>query len=54
MQPKQVEVIREEGEYFIISSGLQSQDQLITTLPEYPQPGLKVKIENNDTRLSTD
>ncbi len=54
MQPKQVKVIREEGEYFIISSGLQSQDQLITTLPEYPQPGLKVKIENNDTRLSTD
>lgn len=44
MQPKRVEILREEGAYFLISEGLENQDKLITTLPEYPQKGMKVKI----------
>jgi multidrug efflux system membrane fusion protein len=44
MQPQRVEVLREEGAYFLISEGLQNQDILVTTLPEYPQKGMKVKI----------
>lgn len=44
MQPKRVEILREEGAYFLISEGLEDQDKLITTLPEYPQKGMKVKI----------
>lgn len=44
MQPQQVEILREEGAYFLISEGLQNQDTLVTTLPEYPQKGMKVKI----------
>jgi RND family efflux transporter MFP subunit len=44
MQPQRVEIMREEGAYFLISEGLQNQDKLVTTLPEYPQKGMKVKI----------
>jgi RND family efflux transporter MFP subunit len=44
MQPQRVEILREEGAYFLISEGLQDQDTLVTTLPEYPQKGMKVKI----------
>lgn len=44
MQPKRVEILREEGAYFLISEGLEDKDQLVTTLPEYPQKGMKVKI----------
>jgi multidrug efflux system membrane fusion protein len=44
MQPQRVEILREEGAYFLISKGLQNQDKLVTTLPEYPQRGMKVKI----------
>jgi multidrug efflux system membrane fusion protein len=44
MQPQRVEILREEGAYFLISEGLQNQDILVTTLPEYPQKGMKVKI----------
>jgi len=44
MQPQRVEILREEGAYFLISEGLNNQDTLILTLPEYPQKGTKVKI----------
>ncbi|WP_297817806.1 efflux RND transporter periplasmic adaptor subunit [uncultured Paraglaciecola sp.] len=44
MQPQRVEILREEGAYFLISEGLNNQDTLILTLPEYPQKGMKVKI----------
>ncbi|MEG3757563.1 efflux RND transporter periplasmic adaptor subunit [Pseudoalteromonas carrageenovora] len=44
LEPRKVTVIREEGEYFYISSGLNADDQLVTTLPEYPQKGMPVKI----------
>jgi multidrug efflux system membrane fusion protein len=44
MQPQRVEILREEGAYFLISEGLKNQDKLVTTLPEYPQKGMKVKI----------
>lgn len=44
MQPQRVEILREEGAYFLISEGLQNEDKLVITLPEYPQKGMKVKI----------
>lgn len=44
MQPQRVEILREEGAYFLISEGLKNQDTLVMTLPEYPQKGMKVKI----------
>lgn len=44
LEKKQVEVIREEGEYFLLGDGLNSQDQVVLTMPEYPQVGMEVKI----------
>jgi membrane fusion protein, multidrug efflux system len=44
LEPRKVTVIREEGEFFYISSGLNAEDQLVITLPEYPQKGMPVKI----------
>ncbi|GAA70945.1 MULTISPECIES: efflux RND transporter periplasmic adaptor subunit [unclassified Pseudoalteromonas] len=44
LEPRKVKVIREEGEYFYISDGLEADDQLVVTLPEYPQKGMAVKI----------
>lgn len=44
LQAHSVEVIREEGSYFYISSGLKENDKLVMTLPEYPQNGMAVKV----------
>ncbi|MDT0581071.1 efflux RND transporter periplasmic adaptor subunit [Brumicola blandensis] len=45
---KNVEVVREEGTYFLISSGINEQDQVVMTLPEYPQNGMGVKLLGED------
>ncbi|GAA0856349.1 efflux RND transporter periplasmic adaptor subunit [Aliiglaciecola litoralis] len=44
LQPREVQVIREEGSFFIINSGIQHHDRIVMTLPEYPQKGMKVRI----------
>jgi RND family efflux transporter MFP subunit len=41
---KDVEVLREEGEFFILGKGLSESDKVVLTLPEYPQKGMEVKI----------
>ena len=48
LQPQRVEILREEGKYFLINEGVQEQDKLVTTLPEYPQKGMKVIIAEPD------
>ena len=53
LQPKQVQVLREEGEYFLINAGLDSQDKLVLTLPEYPQKGMEVKVANAEVTATT-
>ncbi|MDN3476279.1 efflux RND transporter periplasmic adaptor subunit [Pseudoalteromonas sp. APC 3355] len=50
LEPRKVTVIREEGEYFYISSGLNADDKLVITLPEYPQKGMQVKIAGGATK----
>ncbi|OLF72116.1 efflux transporter periplasmic adaptor subunit [Pseudoalteromonas haloplanktis] len=54
LEPRKVKVIREEGEYFYISDGLETNDKLVTTLPEYPQKGMAVKIAGLTETKSTD
>ncbi|KPH89649.1 hypothetical protein AMS57_15950 [Pseudoalteromonas undina] len=54
LEPRKVKVIREEGEYFYISDGLEANDKLVTTLPEYPQKGMAVKIAGLTETKSTD
>lgn len=44
LEPRTVAVLREEGEFFLIRDGLQSRDKLVTTVPEYPQKGMEVKV----------
>ena len=43
LESRQVTILREEGEYFLISAGLSDNDKLVMTVPEYPQKGLQVK-----------
>lgn len=54
LEPRKVKVIREEGEYFYISDGLEANDKLVTTLPEYPQKGMAVKIAGLTETKNTD
>ena len=44
LEAHDVEVIREEGSYFFISSGVEAEDRMVKTLPEYPQNGMEVKV----------
>ncbi|GAC33757.1 hypothetical protein GPLA_2863 [Paraglaciecola polaris LMG 21857] len=44
LQPKKVEILREEGAFLLISKGISDNDNIVTTLPEYPQTGMEVKI----------
>lgn len=44
LESRQVNVVREDGAYFLINDGLENDDQLVLTLPEYPQDGMQVKI----------
>jgi RND family efflux transporter MFP subunit len=50
---RDVQVIREEGDMFVIGSGINANDRVVTTLPEYPQQGMEVKIAGlNDVAKS--
>lgn len=44
LESRSVQVLREEGGSFLINGGLLPNDQVITTLPEYPQQGMRVKV----------
>lgn len=44
LKPKAVSILRDEGDFFLISAGLQEQDQIVMTPPEYPQAGMEVRI----------
>ena len=41
---RRVEVLREEADYFIVGNGLQNGDNLVLTIPEYPQKDMEVLI----------
>jgi len=51
LEAKQVQVIREEGEFFLVNQGLNNQDKLVVTLPEYPQKGMQVHIANSEASV---
>ena len=52
LEPRSVAVMREEGDFFLISDGLSNEDQVVTTLPEYPQNGMEVKLAAVDEDTS--
>ncbi|MBX2848699.1 MAG: efflux RND transporter periplasmic adaptor subunit [Acidiferrobacterales bacterium] len=51
LEPRSVAVMREEGDFFLISDGLSNEDKVVTTLPEYPQNGMEVKLAAVDDRI---
>ena len=51
LQANPVNIVREEGEYFLIDSGLQDNDNIVMTLPEYPQDGMAVKVVDGTDAL---
>jgi multidrug efflux system membrane fusion protein len=48
LKSHKVEVLREDGAFFMVSSGLSDEDRLVLTVPEYPQDGMLVKIAGTD------
>ncbi|MFQ3220755.1 MAG: multidrug efflux system membrane fusion protein [Paraglaciecola sp.] len=44
LRSQKVQILREEDEYFLINQGINDEDQVVITLPEYPQSGMEVKI----------
>lgn len=51
LEPRNVRVVREEGEFFLIRGDLMDDDKVVTTLPEYPQNGMEVKLAVADGDL---
>ena len=49
LEPRQVQVIREEGEFFYVNVGLNDNERIVTTVPEYPQKGMAVKVAGADS-----
>ncbi|MFC3120740.1 efflux RND transporter periplasmic adaptor subunit [Agaribacter flavus] len=51
LESHQVEVLREEGSNFYISSGVSEDDRMAKNLPEYPQNGMEVRIKDTEGSL---
>lgn len=49
LEPRTVGVLREEGEFFLIGSGIEETDQVVLTVPEYPQQGMSVEVAQSGT-----
>jgi membrane fusion protein, multidrug efflux system len=49
LEPRKVDIIREEGSFFLIGDGLNNDDKIVVTLPEYPQKGMEVKTAQPKT-----
>ncbi|MDK2598220.1 efflux RND transporter periplasmic adaptor subunit [Pseudoalteromonas obscura] len=48
LEPRPVQVIREEGRYYLVGEGLSNNDKVVVTLPEYPQRGMAVKVAGSE------
>lgn len=44
LEPRKVNVLRAEKEFMLIGEGLSNDDQVVLTVPEYPQKGLLVDV----------
>lgn len=44
LEARPVDIVREEGEYLLISKGLKNKDRVVITVPEYPTVGMEVKV----------
>lgn len=44
LTPRTLRVVRTEGQYIYADQGLSDDDQVVTTLPEFPEPGMTVRV----------
>jgi RND family efflux transporter MFP subunit len=51
LQSHKVNVLREEGSYFFISSDIDADARMVRELPEYPQNGMQVKVKAHQQAL---
>ena len=49
---RDVTVLREEQGKVLISAGLQSGEQLVVQVPEYPQDGMQVAISSDTNDIA--
>ncbi|MDC5870598.1 efflux RND transporter periplasmic adaptor subunit [Vibrio europaeus] len=49
LEPRVVNVLRAEKEFMLINQGLSDDDQIVLTVPEYPQKGLQVEVAVQDS-----
>ncbi|RTZ14475.1 efflux RND transporter periplasmic adaptor subunit [Vibrio aquaticus] len=52
LEPRVVNVLRAEKEFMLINQGLSDEDQIVLTVPEYPQTGLQVEIAVQDSLVN--
>lgn len=52
LQPREVEVVREEGVHVYVAGGLQHGDRLVVTLPDYPVAGTSVTATESTLLVS--
>ena len=52
LESRRVDVLREEGEYFLIRDGLDENDRIVLTPPEYPQNGMEVLIAEPNSEVA--
>lgn len=53
LQPRRVNVVREEGDHAYVGDGLQLGDRLVITLPDYPVAGTLVKATETTLLVSS-
>lgn len=51
LQSHRVEVIREEGSFFYVTAKLNQDARMAMNLPEYPQNGMQVRVQNEQSDL---
>ncbi|KHD25391.1 membrane protein [Vibrio caribbeanicus] len=51
LEPRTVNVVRAEKEFMLIAGGLSDDDQIVLTVPEYPQKGLLVDVNVSDEAI---
>jgi len=52
LEPRKVNVLRAEKEFMLIGEGLFDDDQIVLTVPEYPQKGLLVDVNVADNVMT--
>ena len=48
-----VNVVREQGDFFLIDSGLENGEQIVLTPPEYPHTGMEVIVIDENSNSIT-